>query len=463
MKQNNIPFDEAQWEQIVDDAFSSDAKPHVFSDRYQKNKLKMEETFMPKRRFHIRKSVIAVAAVAAAAVLVPSTAFAVNSIHAYLTQKGSYQQDLTITADNTSTQPMALSVGWMPDGMGIDPLSGKYADAQGRGITMEYYKADSNENFIQDSMTGIIDQSEYTCGENTMFCLQRDVTGWTGDGIYDRIVWVTFPDSRYAVEMYVTDDVLEDELKQIAENLSLTPSDEETASVWINSEEEPVVEPGYEPPVFDLSKLQTYAVGETVTRSAELGDEVSVRVNSVSMQDNFDGITTDSIGMGADYSEYLSADGTIQNTRTWYSRGNGIDTLDEYLREETIPQRVVVLRLTYTNNTAGTLSDICICPTLFRLDENNKLHSISTPETEDSYCTDSCRELKSDDMAFSFASDHEFSKNNLTQLAAGESAEVTLAFLVDADQTDGMYLNILPAGHELAEDLNAGCPAIQLG
>ncbi len=458
MKLNNIPFDEAQWEQIVDNAFSSDAEPHVFSDRYQKNKLKMEETFMPKRRFHIRKSVIAVAAVAAAAVLVPSTAFAVNSIHAYLTQKGSYQQDLTITADNTSTQPMALSVGWMPDGMEIDPLSGKYADAQGRGITMLYYKADSNANFIQDSMKGIIDQSEYTCGENTMFCLQRDVTGWTGDDIYDRIVWVTFPDSRYAVEMYVTDDVLEEELKQIAENLSLTPSDEETASVWVNSEEEPVEDDGYEPPALDLSKLQTYAVGDTVT-----SDEISVRVNSISMQDNFDGITTDGIGMAADYSEYLSADGTIQNTRTWYSCGNGIDTLDEYLREETIPQRVVVLRLTYTNNTAGTLSDICICPTLFRLDENNKLCTNNAEETEESYYTDSCKGLKTDDMAFSFATDHEFSKNNLTQLAAGESAEVTLAFLVDADQTDGMYLNILPYGYGLTEDLNKGCPAIKLG
>ena len=55
-------------------------------------------------------------------------------------------------------------------------------------------------------------------------------------------------------------------------------------------------------------------------------------------------------------------------------------------------------------------------------------------------------------MDDSFSTSHSNSKNNLTDLAPGESAEVTLAFLVDADKMDNLYLDIL----------NIGSPAIAL-
>ena len=43
------PISPADWDAIVAAAFSPDAEPHVFSDRYQKQKQKQEEFLMPKK------------------------------------------------------------------------------------------------------------------------------------------------------------------------------------------------------------------------------------------------------------------------------------------------------------------------------------------------------------------------------------------------------------------------------
>ena len=52
------PISPADWEAIVAAAFSPDAEPHVFSDRYQKQKQKQEELLMPKKSIRGRKPLL---------------------------------------------------------------------------------------------------------------------------------------------------------------------------------------------------------------------------------------------------------------------------------------------------------------------------------------------------------------------------------------------------------------------
>lgn len=52
------PISPADWDAIVAAAFSPDAEPHIFSDRYQKQKQKQEELFMQKNPFVVEKPLL---------------------------------------------------------------------------------------------------------------------------------------------------------------------------------------------------------------------------------------------------------------------------------------------------------------------------------------------------------------------------------------------------------------------
>ncbi len=62
------PISPTDWDAIVAAAFSPDAEPHVFSDRYQKQKQKQEELLMPKKSIHAKKTIVLAAILAAAVV-----------------------------------------------------------------------------------------------------------------------------------------------------------------------------------------------------------------------------------------------------------------------------------------------------------------------------------------------------------------------------------------------------------
>lgn len=436
MKQNKHLLSEQEWEQIVSDAFSPDAKSHVFSDRYEENKQKMEESFMSKRHFKLKKPLIAAVAVAAAAVLVPSAAFAAVNLRGILHSSGKYEQEVVIPVSDVSAQPMALDIGWMPEDIALNPDSGKYDGDNGRGITLSFYRAEKNGDSFGESENNVIDSQQYTCGENTVLCLQRNnVTN--EESAFDRVVWVMFPNEKYAVQMYVTKSLTEDELKQIAENMSLTPAETETASIWTKQEDN--AEAVINEPIPNISDMEVYHVGETVRSDADF-DDLTIRVDNVTIQDNFDGLHTDGCGQEMDYRPYLNADGKITSTRTWYRLGDGVNTVDEKLREENVTMKVVVVDLTYTN--INDISrEICVCPDLFRLNENGETIPPHTVEEDNTYFRESLGVTDYDNLPISFATDHSFSKNNITDLAPGESAKVTVAFLVDADITDDLYFN----------------------
>lgn len=456
MKHNNFPRSEEEWNRIYTDAFSENAEPHIFSKVYQSQKQKMEEQLMPKRHLHWKRTLIAAAAVAATIALVPSTVLAVSHITAYVRDTGAYQKDVVISAENnTSAQPMALSFGWLPDGM--TETDGKYYDAQDRGISPVFWKLTDSNHIMEYSIQYAISHEQYDYNDKTVLYVQKDTTGKSG-AVYDRELLIAFQDTPYVAQLYITDNVTEEEWKKIAENLTLTPSDKETAQEW--TEPEAIMENADAPVQLDTSRLQVCQIGDIVSDTVFDGN-TTVSVNSASLQNNFDGLTTDGIGMTADYSAYQNVDGSIaDNIRTWYSCGDGVDTLNKQIEQETIPQRVLVLHLTYTN-TGSEAEEVCVSPYLFCL-ENDTAFSDPDALYNDIYHEDSCGELKYDGMAFSFATNHSYQKNNLTALQPGESADVTLAFLIDEDALDNLYLNLIPSSRELTEELNLGLPAVDL-
>ena len=152
------PISPADWDAIVAAAFSPDAEPHVFSDRYQKQKQKQEEFLMPKKSIRGRKTIVIAAILAAAVVAIPTSAYAVNRIYqASMQSTGSYQKEVVIDAGDSTldTRTQSLQVGWMPDGMTLDKSSGKYHDDQNRGVSMLFWKMQDGD-FLQTVNRGIL-------------------------------------------------------------------------------------------------------------------------------------------------------------------------------------------------------------------------------------------------------------------------------------------------------------------
>lgn len=469
------------WEQIVADAFSPDAEPHVFSARYQEKKQKLEESMMSKKRIHMRKPTMIAVAVLAAVVVIPSSAYAVSRVYnASVEPIGNYQQNVLIDVgesasdSSASNQIMALQIGWMPDGITSDESGIKYYDAQNqhRCVTVAFWKVKEGENCLKDEERGIVSQRTETINGNQVFFLQRNVTETekeSGTVIFDKVVWVAFTDTNYAVQLFATTGMTDDEVEKVVENLSLTPSDAETAEHWMSEEEwAELVEEQMEEAesaeiqtVCDLSAMQLYQIDDTIPGNI-YEDTVQMTVNSVELQDNFDGLPqVDCIGNATDfdYSQYLKEDGTIvDNVRTWYRAGDGVNTLDEMLKQETMEQKVVVMHLTYTNTGAQYVED-CICPYLFLMEEDGTLLRY-TQDTEEQFYDDSCN-LGYDGGSFLFETEGEHFKNNLL-LKAGESADVVLAFVVNTEDLDKMYLMADPTGREEAEEISIGSPVLDL-
>lgn len=461
MKHDSFPYNETEWNKIVDDAFAPDAQPHVFSERYTSRKQQMlhqmEESPMRSHKFHMKKSMTALVAVAAAVVILPTAVYASTQIRGYFqTKDGVYQQEVVIPkSESVSEQIMALQVGWMPEGMAIDPSCGKYRDANGRGITMLFYKMDNKDDALTHTVSYSVSQETLTCGNNTVLYAVTDTTGKSGEVIFDKEVWVAFPDSNYAVQFYATTDVTKEEIEKIAENLSLTPSDKETAELW---DVEPKEESGGTDETYKFNDYTIQQIGDTVRSShyddadadTDPFDRITAKLDSVSVQDNFDGLPAiNDIGEPVDYSQYLNADGTVQDdVRTWYSRGDGVNTLDTKIKEETVPQRVLVMHLTYTNESSIT-QEICVCPNLIQKNGDSMDYNevACEPMTDTTYCNGTLDDLKYGEF-FLFATNREHSKNNITNVAPGESVDATVAFLMDADEVQNLYADILGGGEK---------------
>lgn len=486
MKKNFFSSDEPRnWEQIVTNAFSPDAEPHVFSIRYREKKQKLEETLMSKKRISMRKPMMIAAAVMAAVVVIPSSAYAVSRIYnASVEPIGNYQQNVLIdvgesTSDSSvSHQTMALQVGWMPDGITSDDSGFKYHDAQDayqRSVTVCFYKIEEGENCLKDEEGGIVSQRTETINDNQVFFLQRNVTESekeSGRMIFDKVVWVAFTDTNYAVQLFATLGMTDAEMEQIVENLSLTPSDTETAAEWVSEEElseempegeaegDPSEGISYMQTVSDPSAMKLYQIGDTIPGDV-FDDTVHMTVNSIDVQDNFDGLpAVDCIGQDMNYSQYLKEDGTIvDNVRTWYRAGDGVNTLDEEIRQETKEQKVIVLHLTYTNTGSESVEE-CVCPYLFSMEEDGTLLRY-TRDTVEQFCNDSCDLNYDGSEFFLFGTESKHTKNNLL-LEAGEQAEAVVAFVVNAEDLDKMYLMANPTGRGEAEEIAMGSPVLDL-
>ncbi len=484
---NKIEFD-----RIVEEAFSS-GEYHSFSEQYRQKKVNIQRGMIMKKMNNKSERIFvgAVAAAVLAVVAVPTGVVIKNSLEPKNTVPGTDENAVVVEVPEDETDPMAAveaeteiieapteiaeesteadepfktyEFGWLPEGMSVDPDGWKIHDEERLAcITPVLYKISPEQELLPHAnfKTGSMDEYGLDGRCVTIFtsCLFRTVQ----ENFFGRNVWITFEGSKYAVFLYVSDALDDNDLAQIIENISLVDTDEEKGSVYVEpSNAEQQAEPTTvvaEEPVASITRddLTLYSIGDLTVDEVDLGDgrvrSMNVSVNDAYITDNFNGLTTDCIGLDIDFSEFTDENGKIIDAVTEY-----FDVVEQpdgnYIREEkgsdSEASKILVVVLTYTNN-SDFQDDYCVSPSLMTI-ANGTLERIEWEEYQLEDFSSLCNLDKLDserNSAFSlYADSNKGSKNGLV-LNPGESAEVRLAFLLREDEVGNLYLNLSSYGLE---------------
>ncbi|MCM1547098.1 MAG: hypothetical protein NC034_01955 [Ruminococcus sp.] len=416
-----------------------------------------------------RRFILATAAAAAIVILIPTSAYAYNKI-ADISKTAKYRNTITIHANTSESsekqsdesskeQLMDFEFGWLPEGFtkpdndwhysngheAIGPMLFRIPDDKDHKIDMLY--SSECETLELDGKTAMINyRLSYNNGEKINF---------------GRDIWVSFDDTKYLLRLYLTDGISQEDTKKILENIKLVPTDEVCFSTILPWDEEEEYIPPEKKDV-DLDKCDIYKIGDTVsyTGAPEENSGYSITINSAEFTDSFEGINTDELGQYCDYSELMDENGNIiENTRQYIKPGDGIETLDEVVKEENIPMHILKLNVTYTN-IADVQNEIGIDPTIINI-RNGNFYYLGQSDTEYIIC-DTARANYDIGGHFSIASEKMGSKNYVV-LEPGESAEVEIAFCVADDETDDLYTFFRMEGNNLSFALQHDqCPIYDL-
>lgn len=477
---NKIEFD-----RIVEEAFSSGER-HSFSEQYRQKKDNIQRGMIMKKMNNKSERIFvgAVAAAVLAVVAVPTGVVIKNSLEPDKAVPGTNDAAVLVDVPEEETDPMAAvepeteiveapevieegfktyEFGWLPEGMSVDPDGWKiHRESDRAGITPMLYKITPEQELLPHAnfKTGSMDEYDLDGRHVKIFtsCLFRTVE----ENFFGRNVWITFEGSKYAVFLYVSDALDDNDLAQIIENISLVDTDEDTGAVYVEpSEIEQNAEPTtvvVEEPADSITRddLTLYSIGDLTVDEVDLGDgrvrSMNVSVNDAYITDNFNGLTTDGIGLDIDFSEFTDENGMIIDAVTEY-----FDVVEQpdgtYIREEkgsaSKASKILVVDLTYTNN-SDFQDDYCVSPSLMTI-ADSVLEPIEFAEMHSTEYSSFCNLDKLDSerhLAFSlYADSNKGSKNGLV-LNPGESAEVRLAFLLREDEVGNLYLNLTSSGIE---------------
>lgn len=461
MNKNDFP-NEKEWKKIVEDAFSSDDE-HIFSEHYKLNKQQMlRRVTMTKKTFNKKRGLAVIAAAAAVTAAIPLSVFAYEKLTAKIEKTGNYENTISIqtpVADTENTEApkyMFYEFGWVPEGYVPSTEKGGFtldSDEIKGAISPLFYKL-PNDMTLELSLPFSAECETYEAEGKTALINYREPHVFFNENPYTREVFVSFEGTSYILDISITKDISHEDLLKIIDNITLYPTEEKLHGDYIPwLDESNYQSDSYTPPKTYAYEENVRTIGDTVSKpysGAGMHDGYDITLNSFELTDSFDGITTDGCGDETDFSHLMDENGNIiENIRTTVKRGDGVDTNHEIISEESLPMHILKMNVTYTN-TANVENEICISPIMFIMEDGEP---IVNWEVQDEYsCYDSIlgEERQSHWFSVAFDSEQKGSKNYLL-LEPGESADVQIAFFVDDNVKDKIYVSFEVSGNNFGE------------
>ena len=463
----------------------SDEEVNLIMKRYRNENNAETKKVQKKHRFPA-----AAAVMAAALVLVPTTVYAYTRINAKIEKTAPYQNTVKIqpvsevqtetsaAEEPTQEQYMMFELGYLPDGyqwMGEDtPYGGKIhnMDTNG-GITPVFYRIPAEGDFEVD-LSNSASCENYESGDKTAMINYRISYNNGDESNFGRDIWIFFNDTRYLLELFITDDISQEDMYKIIDNATLYETDEMRFGEyfpWLDKPSQAEIDAENEylksitQPVAEEDRV-VLNIGDTADYAAHDGwGGYTVRVNSAELTDSFDGITTDACGWDADYSRYMDENGNIlPNTRTWYKFGDGVYTLNEDMYSEDMPYHILKVNATYTN-TRDEVYDIGVSPDIIGFDSDGVPVGYETGEKIPPEFPNGCNyrdSLEKHDISGVFLSlsvfgDQKGDKNHVI-LEPNETVDVEMCFLVPETRLGNMYFNFMTVGNGYSQSIKNGYP-----
>ncbi|MDE6671871.1 MAG: hypothetical protein K2K16_06695 [Ruminococcus sp.] len=368
-----------------------------------------------------------------------------------------FKESESKNAENYDDTIYDVEYGWLPEGLEYqqgNEYDGKFHNyTTNSGMTPSFIKYPDG-NKIPAIVNRCKDTQNYTAdGKTVTISYRADYQENTANRNYGRIADISFDNTPYSLALWVTDDITQDDLKKIIANVKLVPSDKETAYIY-NPEDEEVLRE-YQNVSEDIySDVKIYHLGEDIdVDNYNSGYKCRLKVNDISFDTAFGDINPDgALGKSSDLYKDFKVDILdddrllLDNVRKYVQFSNGNDVKYKET-EETIPTHIMTVRMTYTNTGDNTIENIFDSDNSFTLltKRGDGLINTHTAKLLDHFGSD-------DYTKYDFYDTFDASLDDINSflyyvqekntLKPNESTEITMAFAVEDEFMDNVYLDL---------------------
>lgn len=418
---------------------------------------------MRRKRWTVPK---AVAVAAACTLAVSSAAYAgVNLYHWILEKQGSYGISVKIDAGSAAKEALPdeipevdMFARYVPEGMQwTDEYHLQYPEnSQNGGLSFAFDLLDKNDldQVVQDQ--NVVESEERTFGDYQGIYLKYNhiIT----DGSFNQRIYLVCPDLYRVLTVYIGDDVSKEDAIKVVENLVLS---EDTTMVktsslptWSQALSERSEVDGEELLTsIEAGKLPVHQIGDTFNLDVSgesqngeyLTETISVCVDSVQIADDLKLLDPEKIPK--EWTNAVGADGKLlTNTLDYVKSGDGIDSLDEIVKSEEVKQKLVYATVTYTNNSEQEMDHMLYMGALLTMREENGKAQIYVPmeQTGEGYDRITWEGVaRTEEMAYNSVSENYGNGGNyIPSIKPGESVQLNMAWIVNENDLENLYLNL---------------------
>ncbi|MDE7030877.1 MAG: DUF4367 domain-containing protein [Lachnospiraceae bacterium] len=469
--------------------------PHKLRQMIEQEVQKQARTASPvRRRNHMtRKALIGSLA---AAMLLGTTVFA-GVVYRMRTEKvGDYAMNTRIEqinmeervpADNrlaeggTAIQDVAMEVSYLPEGM-VETEHGKYSFTDNLykgGVSITFYKMDTGDAQFEMLTRGVKETQEVRVNgyDGVYFVLH----GGNSDVVtFNQRVYVAYTDVHYVMEMYAASDVSREDVLKIAEGVRLCPVSDQTvqnrvhAYDWSSYLESRGQSEGVEvwnsnDSVPKSAMANTHAVGEAfAAEGVELTEDdqpgtgnVEIRVADVQISDAISLLDQSVIGSEErqQLQKEVDASGRLLPAKIDYLKyGDGIHSLNEVVDSREVPQKLVYITVEYTNTGTEDLEEVLFCGQLVKIvEKDGQMHLYKGKASDENAVWDEAVLQGAAGYTWMWYYDvhgGERQNNYITNLRAGETRTVHMAWLMPEEELEYLYLDMSTSGssYEFCEE-----------
>ncbi|MDE6798522.1 MAG: hypothetical protein K2J36_11020, partial [Ruminococcus sp.] len=366
-----------------------------------------------------------------------------------------FKESESKNAENYDDTIYDVEYGWLPEGLEYqqgNEYDGKFHNyTTNSGMTPSFIKYPDG-NKIPAIVNRCKDTQNYTAdGKTITISYRADYQENTANRNYGRIADISFDNTPYSLALWVTDDITQDDLKKIIANVKLVPSDTETAYIY-NPEDEEVDYQDVSGEVY--SDVKVYHIGEDIdVDNYNSGYKCRLKINDISFDTAFGKLNPDG-GLGKSSDLYNDLKGAIvdddglllDNVRKYVQFSNGDDVKYQETKE-TVPTSIMTVRMTYTNTGDKTIENIYDSNNVFTLltKRGDGLINTHTAKMLDHFGSDDTNRYDFYDTFDVIRDDVNsfiYYVQDKNTLKPNESTEITMAFVVEADFMDNVYLDL---------------------